>query len=157
MHNLTPRSGAAPSDVEDAVPSVGQQLCCLLLDSTRPTRFLLALVAFGWGYLFMPPGNVLLSQPYQMMALVMPWQGWSAAFLVYGLLAGWTLFRRGGGLSLCWIVNTYGLAVFSVACVSFAAEGLRPTPATLASNVGMVIAAFWIFVRTPSSTSWNTE
>ncbi len=127
----------------------GLQLRDLLFADTRPTRFILLIVAAVKTGLLLLPGDSLERAAYAMMRALFPEVVWTWLFGSYTIAAIACLFYY-CNVWFAMLINAYGLALFTMAFVSFVAAGLYPVPVIIASQVGCVIAAFWVFIRTGS-------
>lgn len=131
------------------LPIAKQIVDVVAASSTKPTRFFLLLVALGNSLLIGLQSGVLDRPAFVMMKALMDERSWLYLFSGYSLLAAWNLFfSRHVLMSL--FVNAYGMTLFLITFVSFAAAALNPAPIILADNLCVVLAAFWVLIRTPT-------
>lgn len=133
----------------DDIPPFGEQLRSLFFDCMRPLRIILSCVAGGWSYLFFLPGNVLDRPAYHTMKVLATEQTWAIVFASYAVLSFWRIFFS-RNRTIAALINLLGLILFTIAGISFYLADLQPTPATLATECGMAVAAWWVMVRTAS-------
>ena len=119
----------------------------ILCADTRPTRLLLAVASCFWAIGLLVPGDTFMRPVYRYFPIIggeWTWAGMWMAYSLCMLASAMLTLRRYVALAL----NAFGLAIWGFSSFAVLATLTHPYPAGTAPDFALLLAAFWVMIRT---------
>jgi hypothetical protein len=129
----------------------GRMWYLVAFSDTTQTRFFLGITALLWALALIMPGDSFSRPTFAYMSMLAgdnAEEKWTAAFALYAVLDIWLVFYYVRTKYVSFLVNVFGVLLFTSVAYAVGTLSGEPFPAGVAAHCGVALAAVWVLIRT---------